>query len=130
MVCGWRTVRELIEGRLISAGHDRSDGGLITTLSEMAFSGNCGIDVNISDDSGADAIAYFFAEELGLVLEVKSEHQSTVVQAFEQASVPCQQIGSTTDDSASRIRFNGQDVVNEETGALRDLWEETSFRPR
>ena len=63
-----------------------------------------------------------------MVLEVESEHRSMVLQAFEQASVPCQQIGSTTDDATIRIRFNGQDVVHEETAALRDLWEETSFR--
>ncbi len=124
----FNTVQELIERRLISAGHDRSDGGLVTTLSEMAFSGNYGIDVNISDNSGADPVSYFFAEELGLVLEVKSEHLSTVRQTFEDASVPCQQIGSTTDDSTIRIRLNGQDVVNESVAALRDLWEETSFR--
>ncbi len=124
----FNTVQKLIERRLISAGHDRSDGGLVTTLSEMAFSGDAGIDVNISDDSGADPVSYFFAEELGLVLEVKSEHLSTVRQTFENATVPCQQIGSTTDDSTIRIRFNGQDVVNESVAALRDLWEETSFR--
>ncbi|MCZ6858399.1 MAG: phosphoribosylformylglycinamidine synthase, partial [Gemmatimonadetes bacterium] len=123
----FNTVQELIERRLISAGHDRSDGGLVTTLSEMAFSGNCGIEVDISDNSGTDPVSYFFAEELGLVLEVKSEHLSTVLQTFEKATVPCQQIGSTTDDSTIRIRFNGQDVVNEGVAALRDLWEETSF---
>jgi len=35
-------VQELISRELPTAGHDRSDGGLITALMEMAFSGNCG----------------------------------------------------------------------------------------
>ncbi|MHB8834460.1 MAG: phosphoribosylformylglycinamidine synthase [Candidatus Methylomirabilia bacterium] len=41
------SVQELIEKDLVLAGHDVSDGGLVTTLLEMAFSGNCGIDVEL-----------------------------------------------------------------------------------
>jgi phosphoribosylformylglycinamidine synthase single chain form len=40
-------VQELIGRDLVLAGHDVSDGGLVTTLLEMAFSGNCGIDVDL-----------------------------------------------------------------------------------
>lgn len=35
--------QELVRSRAISAGHDISDGGIITTLLEMAFSGDCGL---------------------------------------------------------------------------------------
>lgn len=34
--------------RLLSAGHDISDGGLISCLLEMAFAGNRGIDADLS----------------------------------------------------------------------------------
>jgi len=43
----FHAVQGLIDRGLISAGHDRSDGGLITTLLEMAFAGNCGLEINI-----------------------------------------------------------------------------------
>lgn len=33
--------------RKVSAGHDVSDGGLVTAVLEMALAGNCGIDVNL-----------------------------------------------------------------------------------
>ena len=33
--------------RLLCSGHDVSDGGLITCLLEMAFAGNCGIEVAV-----------------------------------------------------------------------------------
>ena len=32
---------------LIVSGHDISDGGLITTILEMAFAGNCGLNVDV-----------------------------------------------------------------------------------
>lgn len=38
--------------RLLSAGHDISDGGLISCLLEMAFAGNRGIDVELSQGTG------------------------------------------------------------------------------
>ena len=34
---------------LLRAYHDRSDGGLVTTLLEMAFAGRCGLDVDIPE---------------------------------------------------------------------------------
>lgn len=58
---------------LISAGHDRSDGGLVTTLLEMAFAGEigCGLDVNIplptaaaKSGSSSSALDALFSEEV------------------------------------------------------------------
>ena len=41
------TVQGLIDAGLLLAGHDRSDGGLVTTLLEMCFAGNCGLAVDL-----------------------------------------------------------------------------------
>ena len=46
----WR-FRSLIAQDLILAGHDRSDGGLITTLLEMAFAGNCGFRIDLDGET-------------------------------------------------------------------------------
>ncbi len=119
-------LQRLIAAESIASGHDRSDGGLITTLLEMAFAGNCGIDVDF--ESSADSLALFFSEELGLVLEVSSDHESAVRQVFEQASVPCLRIGTTSTGRRVRISQNGNPILDEEVGELRDLWEETSSR--
>ena len=60
-------VQSLLDQGIILSGHDRSDGGLITTLLEMAFAGNCGLNLALN---GSDTIIEtLFAEELGLVIE-------------------------------------------------------------
>ena len=41
------TVQDMLDKRLLLAGHDRSDGGLIVTLCEMAIAGNLGISVDL-----------------------------------------------------------------------------------
>ena len=52
---GMEVTQELITERKILAGHDRSDGGLIVTLLEMAFAGNCGIDCDVPAFGGERA---------------------------------------------------------------------------
>jgi phosphoribosylformylglycinamidine synthase len=56
---------------LISAYHDRSDGGVITTLLEMAFASHRGLDI-VNDD-----ISALFNEELGCVIQVSNAHMAS-----------------------------------------------------
>jgi phosphoribosylformylglycinamidine synthase len=123
----FNVVQELIRAEKMAAGHDRSDGGLITTLLEMAFAGNRGIEVDLQDAGGTSAIAFLFSEELGLVLEVSSEAEAEVLAAFRQANVPCIAIGSTTNGTSVTVRYNGEEVLRDDLRDLRDLWEATSF---
>jgi phosphoribosylformylglycinamidine synthase len=110
----------------VLAGHDRSDGGLVTTLLEMAFAGDCGLEIDVLTP-GADPMATLFAEELGLVLEVANADVRAVERAFAHAQVPCAVLGPTARDRRIRIRCAGRVVLDDDTAALRDLWEATSF---
>jgi phosphoribosylformylglycinamidine synthase len=124
----FKAVQELITVRMVTAGHDRSDGGLITTLLEMAFAGNCGIDVALGPKPDNDPITRLFSEELGLVLEVDEGEVETAVEVFQAAEVPCQVIGRTVVEPHIRIAVGGTEVLTADMRDLRDLWEATSFR--
>ncbi len=122
-------VQNLIADRLILAGHDRSDGGLATTLLEMAFSGNCGIEINL--EAKNDAVAAFFSEELGFVMEYLPSEESKVFSILDKAAVPYKVIGKTA--LAKRIIFSFSTlgstfctVLDEDMRVLRNIWEETS----
>src|SRR5690606_12978354 len=73
------------------AYHDRSDGGLLVTLAEMAFAGHCGLDINISG-LGDDALAVLFSEEPGAVLQVSREKSAAVIARFAGAGLKVQVI--------------------------------------
>ena len=121
-------VQRLLADRLVSAGHDRSDGGLATTLLEMAFAGDCGIDVDLrTEGAGADPLAVLFAEELGLVLEVEPDDLDEALAVFAENDVPCVAIGRTLAEPAVRIRLGGELVLDDDLRELRGLWEATSF---
>ena len=74
---------------LITAYHDRSDGGLFTTLAEMAFAGHCGVDVQLEPIAIEDTVlAALFNEELGAVIQVYDEEADFIIQSLQKSVGP------------------------------------------
>jgi phosphoribosylformylglycinamidine synthase len=119
-------VQELIERELITAGHDRSDGGLITTLLEMAFAGNCGFELFVEGENSA--LETLFSEELGLVLECREFDTQEVMKTLREQGVPYRNIGLTTPDQDIVLWHNDDLVLEEDMRILRQWWEETGYQ--
>ncbi len=127
----FNAIQYLIDKGLILSGHDRSDGGLITTLLEMAFAGNCGIEINIEMPQGLkeeEMLAVLFSEEAGVVIEYMPEDEKTIISACSQFNVPYTMIGRTLQEKRISISVNNTIVMDEDMRGLRHLWEETSHR--
>lgn len=117
----------LIDDRTILAGHDRSDGGLAVTLLEMAFAGNCSIDVTIP--SVASEIDVLFNEEVGMVLEVANSDVASVTKKYLAANVPIVEIGKVSSGDSIKIAVgSAPPCVDTKMTTLRDVWESTSFQ--
>ena len=60
---------KLLTDKKILAYHDRSDGGLITTLTEMSFASRLGLEINLDTalEDDKKLIDFLFNEELGVV---------------------------------------------------------------
>ncbi|KAG6520153.1 probable phosphoribosylformylglycinamidine synthase, chloroplastic/mitochondrial [Zingiber officinale] len=123
----FEAVQELLSEQLISAGHDISDGGIIVCILEMAFAGNCGVQLNLTS-KGHGLLQVLFAEELGLVLEVNSLNADKVMQKLKAVGVSGEIIGNVTTTPTVELSVDGIKLLKEETTFLRDLWEETSFQ--
>ena len=126
VIRAFEAVQQLVKEELIAAGHDRSDGGLVTCLLEMAFAGDCGMEIELTDAAVPDALPALFAEELGLILEVPLDSEKAAAGILSQAEVPFSVIGKTTLEKRVRILFDGSLVLDEDMTILRDAWEETS----
>ncbi|RHY65730.1 hypothetical protein DYB34_006842 [Aphanomyces astaci] len=129
----FKAIQTCVHNQWLSAGHDRSDGGLIVALVEMAFAGNVGLHVNIPSSSSKvqtlrEQLGVLFSEELGYVVQVPKAHQASVVALFASLHVPLVHLGHVTDvDQTLVIQVNGRTVVEDTTARLRDTWEATSF---
>jgi phosphoribosylformylglycinamidine synthase len=123
---GFNVIQELISKDLILSGHDRSDGGLLVTLLEMAFAGNCGLDIELQGT--CTSIEHLFSEELGLVIECVPENRQEVEAGLIYKSVPFAVIGRTSSEKQITVKFNKTVVLAEPMQELRQVWEETSFQ--
>mgnify|MGYP000397905279 CR=1 FL=1 len=120
----FRAVQKMIEKDLILAGHDRSDGGLITTLAEMALSGNCGIKVKLPGDG--EIIPVLFSEELGLVLEYLPENEAEIINILDKSDVPFMILGVTQKKRQVIIYHKEKVELDIDIPTLLDWWESTS----
>jgi phosphoribosylformylglycinamidine synthase len=129
LVSLFTVTQQLIEDRALLAGHDRSDGGLITVLLEMAFAGNCGLDVDLTLPAGVEhtALATLFNEEVGIVLEVPTAAADGVAAAYAAQGLAASVIGKSTSEKKCVVRVDGETVVDASMPVLRDVWEATGF---
>ncbi len=121
-------VRELKDRSLLLAYHDRSDGGLLVTLLEMAFAARCGLEIDLTN--GIDVIAACFSEELGAVLQVSTREVGaarTVLQRHGFAA-DVHDVGRPVDERSLRIASQGDVVYTETLVDLHRRWSEVSFR--
>ena len=121
----FNAVQKLIDDGLILAGHDRSDGGLATTIIEMAMSGNCGIEIDLPA-SGDSIISQLFSEELGLVIEYSPDNEKEIIEVLTDHGISIIPLGETSEDRKVIIRSKGKTVINKDTGTLLCWWEDIS----
>nr|WP_306254815.1 phosphoribosylformylglycinamidine synthase [Ornithinimicrobium cryptoxanthini] len=113
----------LREAGLVTAYHDRSDGGLWATLCEMAFAGAVGLDATVPD------VAALFAEELGVLLGVSEgcAEQAVAVLAEHGLGELTHQVGQVRSDRRVRISV-GTSRLDETVRDLAQAWDEVSWR--
>ena len=77
----------------ILAYHDRSDGGLVTTVLEMAFAAHCGIDLNLNVKD--EMVNFLFNEELGAVIQILDDDVIEILKYFnDELDLATQVIGA------------------------------------
>ncbi len=122
----FQAIQTLMSENLILAGHDISDGGLITTFLEMAFTGNCGLDIQM--DGPWSPLERFFAEELGVVIECHASNVRKVSEILDSFRINSHVIGRTTEEKKILVTYHSEKVLEADMRVLREWWEETSYQ--
>jgi phosphoribosylformylglycinamidine synthase len=122
-------VQQLLETGNLLAYHDRSDGGLLVSLLEMAFAGHCGWSIDVAG-LGEDSLAALFNEEAGAVLQVSSAERDSVLQqaAVLGLSHCVHELGQVFGGDQVVIRSGEEVLLNDSRQRLHRIWSETSFR--
>ncbi|QEY26248.1 phosphoribosylformylglycinamidine synthase [Neisseria zalophi] len=135
----YAAVQQLVAEDKLLAYHDRSDGGLLATLAEMAFAARCGVQADVSaliaalsnaKNAEEAALRVLFNEELGAVLQVHAADADKVAAVFAEQGLndAVHLIGQVQADAQFRV-LNGDTVLlDESTLKLQQAWQETSHQ--
>ena len=132
----YNLIQVLGDKDLIQAYHDRSDGGLFTTLVEMAFAGHAGLEIDISTLMLADATnsnnnlaKVLFNEELGAVIQVANVDLDAVNDMINSFSLrDCvHEIGHVTNQDNIRFTYNENVVLENTRTHYRLAWASTTL---
>jgi phosphoribosylformylglycinamidine synthase len=125
----FNAIQALNQAGLVTAYHDRADGGLLVTLMEMAFAGHCGIDIDVSE-LGVEPIAALTAEELGAVIQVKTSDLDAVNQILADHGLSdlVHWIGAPNASDEIVIKAQGKTLLKGARAHYQAWWSETSYR--
>ncbi|PAU76160.1 phosphoribosylformylglycinamidine synthase [Halomonas salipaludis] len=118
------------DGKLL-AYHDRSDGGLLVTLLEMAFAAHAGLEIKLDwlIDEPVDAFNALFAEELGAVIQVNRQFTEEVLAQFAAAGIEtCGVIARPRYDDQVRVTLFEEPLLETTRLLTQRTWAETSYR--
>jgi phosphoribosylformylglycinamidine synthase len=120
-------VQALINKGLIMAGHDISAGGLITTLLEMCFANvEGGMEISLNKLKEEDIVKILFAENPGIVIQVKDKHKDEISKLLEDAGVGFVKIGKPTDERHILVT-KGEATYQFGIDYMRDVWYSSSY---
>ena len=119
----FQIVQRLVKQRLVVSVHDRSDGGLLTAVLEMAFAGNVGLSLDFP--ATGTALEQCFNEELGVVLE--TSRPEVVLSELRSGGLSAHMLGVVGLVGGRVVAMhNGKMLIDEPMLKLRSIWEETS----
>ncbi|NYT86181.1 phosphoribosylformylglycinamidine synthase [Pollutimonas harenae] len=148
----FKTVRQLADQGSILAYHDRSDGGLLATVCEMAFAGHVGVSINLDmltiDPVAADwgdykirpeqvsvqrdelTLKALFAEEIGAVIQVPAAQRDSIMQQLRTAglSAHAHVIGSLNTLDEIQFYRDGHCIYQKPRADLGQQWAEVTRR--
>ncbi len=122
-------VQILNEAGYVLAYHDRSDGGLVTTLCEMAFTARTGLDIDVTP-LGPDAIAALYCEELGVAIQIRSTDLEAVKAHLATTGLldHCHVIARPNDERRIRIRSGADALYDADLAILLASWSSNTFQ--
>ena len=133
LISFFSAIQQLNQDNKLLAYHDRSDGGLLATLTEMAFAGHTGIKValdDITNNKTSGVLETLFNEELGAVIQVLSSDTESVLETLKTLGIKndCHIIGTLSDNDEIRFTLADETIYQSTHAELQKIWSETSYR--
>jgi phosphoribosylformylglycinamidine synthase len=128
----FNAMQTLVRDEKLMAYHDRSDGGLFTTVCEMAFAGHTGVDIDVSklNSTLGNDLDVLFHEELGAIIQIKASDVDAVHAVLEQHGILdlCTDIGRINNEDTIRFSRDGEVILENSRTYYRTTWAQTTYQ--
>ena len=115
-----RGIHQAIKSGEVLACHDVSEGGIIGAVAEMAFGGDCGVQINL--DGGIQRPDMFLFNETAGVFVVEVKDEEAAQRLF--GDLPLMALGRTSQNKEITVRVRGNNLFTVSTGKLKQAWQE------
>jgi len=123
-VKAFEALQTLIKKDLVLAGHDISEGGMITALLEMCFAvPDLGLTLKLADENN-DLVKILFAENPGVLIQVDNEQE--VTQTLNALGIRYRILGHVSGERKITLHHKAG-LVSFSIDELRDTWYKTSY---
>jgi len=120
-------IQELNERGMLLAYHDRSDGGLVTTVAEMMFASRLGVSLKLNG-SKQQLLSQLFSEEAGAVVQVAKNKLAQVQMVLDRTGAKATAIGRVEAGQALTVRNDENVVLELDRKRLQREWSQMSYR--
>ncbi len=120
----YSAILKAIKSGCVAAAHDASQGGLAVTLSEMAFSGGFGAEIDLTwaaREKGLSPLELLFGESPArLVLEVLKDKETEFLKLIK--GLPVCEVGYVKEEPSLCVLDGGERLFWEDINALKNCW--------
>jgi len=122
----FNTVQGLVVQNKILALHDISDGGLMITLLEMAFTKKVGLDLSLDKLAKDDLNSTFFSEEAGIVIQVAEKFFDEINHELTKVGLIATSVGEISSSKEVVISSSDGELFRDSVINLEKYWREVS----
>lgn len=121
------------------AYHDRSDGGLLATITEMIFASRLGVEIELDSliknktevVENNELLAALFNEELGAVIQVSQVEADKVIEFLNKAGLKqCLHLIGRIREKPQQldISYQGEKIYSATRSSLQQTWSQVSYK--
>ena len=117
-----------INKKNIHALHDISDGGILTTLSELCFTNKIGCSISLDNNFQVSPEQFLFSEEIGVVIQINESKLKELKQSAHSQNLIFQYLGKIGGSNFDILDKNKDKLFSRDIAELEQAWSQVSYR--
>ena len=117
-----------INKKNIHALHDISDGGILTSLSELCFTNKIGCSISLDNNFQVSPEQFLFSEEIGVVIQINESKLKELKQSAHSQNLIFQYLGKIGGSNFDILDKNKDKLFSRDIAELEQAWSQVSYR--